>query len=579
MIHNDNVVIRSTAIFFLAVVQFFLVGCQETEKGTSGQGQGSASLQLQPVLVNVSDNQGFIDLTPYISSDSERELDYRLDVLAVSDLDQVCLVNSINRRGFYFVKHQDVCIYQYTVTATNADGDIVQRKSQARVLTSTQEEFEVTPLSHELVRGLQSEMVLPIEPGFVLDSIVSVQGGVQATALANGNINIDASLASQSGLAVIDYKIRTVDTSAQANRFNQRINKPAIRLGQIYVTVQDPGYVSVDAGSGHLPKDGSRKEYFLDEEVIVDVSSFVQAGTFDYQLFEVKSSTANVEVISGSDQNKSFRFSASQPGRHYVYYMVYDNTTSGGSAGGYSGNVLTFDVAIPRYWEKIVLDNHRVFSAPETYAESEGYNFSLFGISIGKHYDTSVEKDMLTMSLEDASTYCDFFGRTPRLVHLQQLLEGDLNLVEKAGWPTDKPYLYLKVPEFTYHALDMKTGLKTDEVNEVYSSCAQTVLFEYVGSTEAVADGKDQVVLTFNVKETYPFGQTRTAKGVPLSASVRNGNAQFYGGELGKTKYSNHKGELSFYFTSQMAGESTISFVNHNLGGRPKDVVIRFSAP
>ncbi|CAM2876754.1 hypothetical protein [Vibrio neptunius] len=569
-----------TGLFsLLLLLNLFLVGCQgdEHEESKSEQTQGSATLRLQPALINTPDNQGFIDLNTYISSDSA--LSYTLDVVALSDLSQVCTVNSTNDHGFYFVKQQDVCIYKYTVTAQSGNGEIIQKQNQARVLTSTLEVVDLAPLSRELVRGQKIEVTLPMESGFTLDSIVSVQGDIQATTLNNSKINIDASAVNQSGLAVIDYKVRATETSALSNQFNQTVNTPAIRLGQIYVTVQDPGYVSVNAGSGHLPNDGKRKEYFLDEEITVDVSSFVQAGTFDYQLFEVKSSTANVEVVSGENQNKSFRFSASRPGRHHVFYMVYDNTTSGESAGGYSGNMLTFDVAMPRDWEKIVLDNHRIYTAPETYAEAEGYNFSLFGLSIGKYYDTSVEKDMLTMSLQDASKYCDFFGRAPRLIHLQELLKGNLNLVEKAGWPTDKPYIYLDIKDFNYYALDMKTGLKTDEVNEVYSSCAQTLLFDYVGSSDAVADGKDQVVLTFKVEETYPFGQERLAKGVPLTARVKNGNAQFYGGELGKTKYSNHKGELSFYFTSQTPGESTISFVNSNLGGWPKDIVIRFSAP
>ncbi|MCY9829267.1 hypothetical protein, partial [Vibrio chagasii] len=353
-------------VFFSIIV----LGCKDNNDDEYYAKKESVDEQIDVYLTqaifNVSNNEGFLELTPHIkfetTSNNNSDIEYELDVKPSFGLEQQCFVNSQVDEGFYFTKTQEACVYNFTVRTNAFNGSSIVKTSKARIISSSEEDVLLPPISHVMTVGEEDQLVITSLPqGYVLKEIIVVDGGVTAALTSDGStMAIDASAIMQSELSIIEYTIiaenNTGGDIASASGTDEVASssqlKP-IKMGQVYVTTQESGYVSVSAKSGHLPSgNGMQQDYPLNTELIVDISPFVQAGTYDYQLFEVKSTTADVRPIQ--DNNKSFSFNTSQQGRHYVYYMVYDSTVSGTTAGGYSGNVITIDVSIPKTWGRLV---------------------------------------------------------------------------------------------------------------------------------------------------------------------------------------------------------------------------------
>ncbi|CAH7151313.1 conserved hypothetical protein [Vibrio chagasii] len=573
------------------IILVFVFGCKDNNDSKLGQGKESAGEKIDFYLTqatfNVPNNEGFLDLTPHIkfetTSGYSNDIEYELDVKPSAGLEQQCFVNSQIDEGFYFNKTQEACVYNFTVRANTFNGSSMAKTSKVRIISSSEEDVLLSPTSHVMKVGEQDELVIASLPqGYVLNEIIVVDGSAIATLTSDGSMMvIDASAITQSELSIIEYTA----IAAENNRVNIASAKDeaesistlnSIKIGQVYVTTQELGYVSVSAESGHLPdsNDGRPKDLPLNTEIVVDISPFVQAGTYDYQLFEVKSTTADVRPEENN--NKAFSFKTSQQGRHYVYYMVYDSTVSGSTAGGYSGNVITIDVSIPKTWGRLVNREHKIFSAPQTYFETLVYRmedrFSDF--ELNSFFDEGVQRHMAVMSKNSASIYCDFIGSVPLKNHIDDLIASEI--AKQYAWPLDKPYIYFDVFAGDYQGVDLNTGrfLTLNANDSVYAACQQGITSTHIRTTDGEVLPQINASLTIKLKEFYPVGNSRISISSPLIAEVTSGSALHAGSNLKKkTKYSNEKGEITFEFVSNVVGESQVTVTNPNSLNSSKRVV------
>ncbi|MGR5559526.1 hypothetical protein ACQKQC_24940 [Vibrio fortis] len=558
------------------------LGCKEDiSSSINHEVEENINIHLTQATFNVSENEGFLDLTPYIKFERKTPIksnvntdiktyenfDYELDVTSSAGLEQQCFVNSQVSQGFYFSKVQEACVYDFTVHTNSINGESISRTSKVRVISSSEDDVLLPPTSHVMTVGEQEVLLISTLPqGYALDEIVAIDGQASASVTSGEQeMTIDVSDVVQSDLSIIEYIAKPKNN--QGAMFDSENIEP-VKMGQVYVTTQEQGYISVSAGSGHLPSDsGMQKDYPLDTEIIIDISPFVDAGTFDYQLFEVKSLTADVRPVENN--NKSFSFKADQQGRHYVYYMVYDSTVSGTTAGGYSGNVITIDVAVPKGWTRLVNENHKIFSAPPTYHEVLSYDMDRFsGFQLNSYFDEGVERHIAAMPKSSASNYCNFVGGTPLNRDIDGLIASDI--VKQYGWPLDLPYTFLDINLDTnvidYRGVDFKTGqifnLTDDELT--YATCQQTINVNQIGTTTGNTQQQTKATLTLRLDEYYPVGRSRLSESSPLIAEVTSGFAQLEGQKSRLVKYSNNKGEITFYFSSDTPGESQIKITNPN---------------
>jgi hypothetical protein len=179
-----------------------LIGCQGESVQKQAQQAPSSTLQLQSALINVSSDEGFVDLTPYITLDSSVS-SYELEVIASTGLEQNCLVNSVNDDGFYFHKTQDVCVYEYQVTTRNTNGIQTQKQNKARILSSLEDEISLTPISSVIDVGQKLQISIALDPGYEFVDFVAFDGDIQADFLGGNVIEIDASNVNKSGMAIM----------------------------------------------------------------------------------------------------------------------------------------------------------------------------------------------------------------------------------------------------------------------------------------------------------------------------------------------------------------------------------------
>ncbi|WP_318519978.1 Ig-like domain-containing protein [Photobacterium leiognathi] len=157
----------------------------------------------------------------------------------------------------------------------------------------------------------------------------------------------------------------------------------------------------------------------------------------EWQLIDVHSWSADVVATEpDSVTNKSFDFTASTVGSHYVTYIIADHF------GGYAVGIIQIDVSArggAPTWVDIKAGGN-TYLAPQTYVQASASGYAVTGI-----WDEGVNNTLAGYRQQTANIYCNSVGTLPTEADMNVLrnanISGSSLTGELAKWPVQQSYI------------------------------------------------------------------------------------------------------------------------------------------
>ncbi|WP_318519979.1 Ig-like domain-containing protein [Photobacterium leiognathi] len=172
----------------------------------------------------------------------------------------------------------------------------------------------------------------------------------------------------------------------------------------------------------------------------------------EWQLIDVHSYSSTVKLTeSDSITNKTFDFTASTAGTHYVAYIISDNF------GCYTVGIIQIDVSatggVPSWVD--IKTGGNTYTAPQTYAQATAAGYDVMDV-----WDTGVHNTVAGYRQQTANTYCRNVGILPTEADMSVLrntyISGSLLKGSLAKWPVQQSYLIKRGNGFANY--DLVTG-------------------------------------------------------------------------------------------------------------------------
>lgn len=393
---------------------------------------------------------------------------------------------SINTQELTFTvgnTEPELCFYRYSVKNHPTQTSLAKvSEANSYVLKSTSAGGMLPPLSETTQVG--TPVVVSISPvtGYTLDDDVVVlgDGGVGTDSAAN---TITYTPNAQ-GVTRLIYTMISDDDAD-------------MMTGTIDIAVSDVGNTAPSVAPVEFlvqPENGNY--YDVNQSYPISlVGKVSDADGDDVQLIQVEAWNANVDLTAhDSETNLTFTFQTSQPGTHYVTYMVSDHR---GGYGVEQVRIEVYDLSKVATWYDIQ-KGAKLFSAPLTQSEALVGEVSF----TSSHVDTN-GATVATFDFEQAKTFCKDKGQLPTANDLIKLVL-DEGGVTKEKWPTDINYWAIDDDDNSV-LINLIYGAEGPEVKGgAYVTClnkAGVAIDKTKSDFEAVANNVDKA--TIAVKLTF----------------------------------------------------------------------------
>lgn len=398
----------------------------------------------------------------------------------------------------------ELCFYRYSVKNHPAQAS-QSKASEANsyVLKSASASSLLPPLSETTQVGTPITITIAAVAGYTLDSDVVVLG--DGSAVADNTTSTIAYTPNVQGVTRLVYTMTSDDGTD-------------MMTGTIDVSVSDVGNTAPSVTPINLQAQPDDAGYYnINESYTIDLSNYVSdADGDDVQLIQVQAWNANVALAAPDEPaNLSFTFQTSQPGAHYVTYVVSDHR---GGYGVEQVRIETYDLSSVATWNDIQ-KGAKLFSAPLTQSEA-----LVSEVSFTSSYLDSVGATVATFSFAQAQSLCDSKGHLPTPENLTELMGFEGGPSEK-GWPVDIAFWANDggAPALINLATGATEG--TGSARGYYVTCLNEGGFAIDAETsdfEAIANGADKAAIA--VKLTF---NGEPVEGQLVEASTSNTNVTF----------------------------------------------------
>ncbi|EHJ9985788.1 Ig-like domain-containing protein [Vibrio parahaemolyticus] len=525
-------VMLSQKLIFMGTALLLLGGCG----GEDNSSQTSSSI-MAPLagdafeVLSKNDGQTTVSLKDVVIDPQGLPLTLESVVATGQDCEAPSV---INKQALTFTVDNakpELCFYRYSVKNHPAQASLAKTsEANSYVLKSASATSLLPPLSETTQVDMPITVNIAAVTGYTLDSEVVVLG--DGSAVADSTASTITYTPDAQGVTRLIYTMTSDDGTD-------------MMVGVIDVAVSDEGNTAPAVVPVELttqPDDAGL--YNINESYTIDLSGYVSdADGDDVQLIQVEAWNASVALAAPEDtSNLSFTFQTSEPGAHYVTYVVSDHR---GGYGVEQVRIEVYDLTSVATWDDIQ-KGVKLFSAPLTQSEAliseEAFTSS--------HIDSN-GSNVATFSFAQAQSLCESKGHLPTSADLVELYGFEGGPTTK-GWPTD--IAYWADDGGTAALINLASGAtETESASGHYVTCLNEggfVIDATSSDFEAVADGAEKA--TIAVKLTF---NGNPVEGQLVEASTTNTNVTFDAAS-GTTDSG---GATSFALSSLVAEEVPVS--------------------
>lgn len=555
-------VMRRFIYLFYFILPLIFLGCKPTDNDQDVNSNTQNPVEIKDVVtaqnlfsqVLINDERQIISVKNAVQDTNNLSITLE-SVVAKSDDCPQPIVNSKDLTFEIDRRFVSTCYYQYTVKDHPHDASLsVTATADSYVMVSaTTNPALLTPISATATENETIAITIPKVDGFSLDSNSVVLGdGVAIVEPTSSKILYTAEV---KGVSRILYSLTSDDGQGAL-------------AGYIDVAVSGDGNSLPIAENIAGPED-----LLVDTPIVIDVSDAISDPDGDnLQLTDVYAFNADVHVLDSDDlNNKSFVFSAPEPGSYDVSFYITDHR--GGWAVGLV-HIMVKGRAKP--WDDIILSDNELYTAPWEEQSADDYNIPYQLVEpediLGNTYNITLFNYSVAYSL------CQARGMVlPTVELLTKLYEERPDVNSSDSWPISENYWTRDDGNDGQYSFNLATGDSTmmPRNTPLIVTCINpgklnvAVLEDNAFTSTDIPDASDKLVATVTgnndepVEGAYVYLYSKDNDVTVSSNSEKtdvNGNVSF---SLSSESPGTFSTTVSFF--SQQS-ENNITFINDSWG-------------